>query len=100
MNKIKLLDCCKDFLNSIQYRSSPHVLLGHTLEVEVLSEDIHRCAKCKTPLGSCPICCIDYGFPIMLFINEGKDGMIVLCMDCVNGHKLINEISCKTPFQR
>jgi len=77
-------ECCMEVLSWIEYRDYPEWVNGRHLKVEMKSGDLHYCALCGKILGSCPFCDADYACPIMLFIDEGKRGMIALCLKCFN----------------
>jgi hypothetical protein len=80
----KLNDCCKEVLSWIEYRDKPEIVSGRELKVIVKSGQLYQCAICNKVLGVCPICGREYSFPIILFIDEGRKGMITLCWKCFN----------------
>jgi len=85
----ELQECCLEILSWIEYRDNPEVINGHTLKVEMKSGDLHYCSSCGKVLGTCTFCDRTYEFPLYLFLNEGKKGAIVLCLDCFNLLRLI-----------
>ena len=80
----ELNDCCREILGWIKYRDEPEVIKGVSLKVEMESGDLHYCSLCGKVLGSCSFCGTDYGMPLMLFLDEGRKGAIVLCTECFN----------------
>jgi hypothetical protein len=80
----KLNKCCLEILNLIKYRDTPEIVKGYELKVEIESGDLHYCSLCGKVLGSCSVCDTDYGTPLMLFLNKGEKGAIILCVDCFN----------------
>ena len=77
-------DCCEEVLSWIEYREQPINLKGYVVKVIMKSGDLYRCCICGKVLGSCSFCDKYYGFPFLIFINEGKEGMVALCKKCLN----------------
>lgn len=78
-----LPDCCREELNWTEYRDHPEIVNGKPLQVIMKSSNIYECASCKRILGSCSFG-HDYAFPILIFLDKGRKGMIALCKECFN----------------
>jgi hypothetical protein len=81
-------ECCKEVLSWIEYKEEPYNLKGHLVKVILKSSDLYYCCLCGKVLGTCPFCGKSYGFPFLIFINEGKEGMLALCKKCLNSLNL------------
>jgi len=79
-----LQECCIEILGWIKYRDWPEVVNSHPLKVVMESGDLYYCCSCGKVLGSCSFCGNDYGMPLMLFLDKGTKGMIIICEDCWN----------------
>jgi hypothetical protein len=77
-------ECCREVLGWIKWRDTDEVVKGHRLKVEMESGDLHYCSLCGKVLGDCPVCGQSYGFPLILFIDGGGKGAIILCRKCFN----------------
>lgn len=77
-----IAECCLQLLSEIKYSNQKLIILDYKLDIELLSGDLHFCSICHSIIGSCPCCDHDFGFPFALFLNEGKEGMIVFCHAC------------------
>lgn len=75
-------ECCQEVLNWVEYREGDEVIAGKTLKVIARSGDLFRCSLCGRVLGSCPFCGAEYEFPIILYLDEGRRGMVPLCSSC------------------
>jgi len=78
-----LPECCREELSWTKYRDHPEIINGKPLQVIMESTNIYECASCKRILGSCSFG-HEYAFPMLIFLDEGRKGMIALCKECFN----------------
>jgi hypothetical protein len=45
---------------------------------------LYYCCICGKVIGDCPICDKSYSAALLIFIDEGKEGMLALCKRCLN----------------
>jgi len=80
----KLNSCCKEELSMIKYYKKPFIIGTYKFRVIKESGNLYRCGLCKKIIGTCTFCDKNYGFPVLMFIDEGKKGMIAICRDCLS----------------
>ncbi len=64
----------------IKYHQQPYLIQGREVKRIIARGNYSLCVACGHILSGCS----DHDFPLILFINEGKDGQLDLCIGCAN----------------